>query len=351
MKKTVFIIGNGFNNIIADIVKNTPAANLPNNVAYTQESTVENILQITKLWEKFDRDFDQLVKDTNQSNHEELIETVYAVINFFSSLERFRDTIGVEKIKEIKGLFDNFLVEKIIAIARDFREHENLSEYKSLKSYFPALPGFISNLFESDKNRFVNIYTTNYDGVLDTIISKPFDRKEQKSGFQGVDGFTRFNTFSNVLLDFVNEHMDLKQLLVLHLHGSYKFTKYGGVTCKIKGLHENNQPVMVFNQKRIKGQIVRADNVLSAYFERLRSDVKDANRLVILGNSMKTENHIKDMLKANLGPEVQVVACSRTPSNVTKEIKSFVNREVTEISTEGITTERELIDLLGALIV
>lgn len=170
MKKTVFLIGNGFNNIIADIVQNAPPSSLPKSVAYTQKETAQNILQITKLWEKFDNDFKQLIKDTDQSNHEQLIETVYAVINFFSSLERFRDVIGSEKISEIKKLFDNFLVEKIVAIARDFREHENLNEYKSLKSYFPELPLFISDLLERNKDKFVSIYTTNYDGVLDTIF-------------------------------------------------------------------------------------------------------------------------------------------------------------------------------------
>jgi NAD-dependent SIR2 family protein deacetylase len=350
MKKTVFLIGNGFNNIIANLVRNAPNSNLPDNIKDTQEATADNIIQITKLWEKFDKDFDELAKETGQNNQEELIETIYAVINFFSSLERFSSVIGPERIEELKGLFGNFIVDKIVDIAKDFREHENLQQYKNLKWYFPILPMAVSALLE-DKDRKINIYTTNYDGVIDTILSKPYDRTTQTSGFQGGDGFTRRNPFNALLLNFVSEHMDDKQMLIMHMHGSYKFTKYAGMTNKIKGVQENNQPVMVFNRKKVKGRIVKSDNVLSAYFERLRNDVKEAQRFVILGNSMITELHIKEMLKANLSPSTEVVVCSREPHKIAAEIAGFVTNPIIEKSTTGITNEAELIAFFDELIV
>jgi len=342
------LIGNGFNNLVANIIRLTPDEWLNSRTLRdNKQATADNIISITKLWEEFDIVFKEMAKEMNALSHEELIKMIYAVINLFSSLEGFAEALGKDKIEEIRNLFSKFLIDKIIGIAERFKEHENIDEYKSLKKYLPTFAIEIDKHISSNKGTSLNIYTTNYDGVLDTLLTKP-RTEELKHGFIGADGFTKL--ISNNHLGFVAHHLDNKPITLLHLDGSYKFTKKYGTTYKIRGLATNYEPVMVFNNPDMKESIVRSDNVLSYYFDKLKEDLSKSDRLVIIGNSMRTEPHIKKLIQLYLNKDAQVIVCSRNPNDIHNEIKPYTKRQALELKTDDISNEYMLIEFFKQMI-
>ena len=347
--KTTMIIGNGFNNMVAGIIRQIPDEWITSKTLKENKiATADNIMSITKLWEEFDVVFNELAKEMNNFNHEELIKMIYSVINLFSSLNGFTEVIGKDKIDEIRALFGSFLVDKIVVIASKFREHENIDEYKSMKKYLSNFATSVLDHISTDPNNRLNIYTTNYDGVLDTLMTVP-RTENRNNGFIGADGFT--NPVTQQLLGFVAPHLDNKKICLLHLHGSYKFTKNYGETFKLRGGAINNEPVMVFNNPNMKESIIRRDNVLSYYFDKLREDLINTDRLVIIGNSMKAEPHIKNLFQLYLNKSAEVVVCSRNPNEISQEIKQYIKRPALEISTSDIHYEADLISFFKAMIV
>lgn len=71
--KRVFLVGNGFNYLVVEIIKNHKGDGLPKRIVDTQEACVNNIYYLTRLWERFDQAFDELKKETKNLGDEELI--------------------------------------------------------------------------------------------------------------------------------------------------------------------------------------------------------------------------------------------------------------------------------------
>jgi NAD-dependent SIR2 family protein deacetylase len=350
--KKVFLIGNGFNNLIAEIIRNHDGVDVPENVFETKESCVSNVLYLTTLWQKFDEAFAELKDEIKGVNEEELIGLIQCVINFLSCLDGLDKNIDINEIQKLLGaLLDKFLVKKIVDIANDFRQHENIAEYKHIKHYFKSMPYEIEEYVRRNPASKFNLYTTNYDGILETVFAKRQTEDADgilRTGFIHSDGFSTVVSPSLRLLN--KTHLEDAKMKFLHLHGSYKFVKNFGVTCKLVGTAANPSPVMVFNRPTLKGQIVGGDNVLNTYFEKLRRDLSTCDRFIILGNSMKTEPHIMDLIKNSIKPEATIVICSRNPAEVKARIRPHVRCNIDEVSTLDITTESQLTGFLISLI-
>ncbi|RTQ48516.1 hypothetical protein EJV47_16220 [Hymenobacter gummosus] len=343
--KRVFLVGNGFNYLVANIIKSHDGTGLSKRVVDAKDACINNIEFLTRLWERFDEAFAELKKEAKGLNEEELIGLVQCVINFLSCLEGLVENVDISQIQKLLGtLFDKFLVQKVIEIAQDFRRHENIEEYKHIKQYFKIIPYEIESFIKSNPQCLFNLYTTNYDGILETVFAK--ERREGVSGFLGEDGFIRKISENPVRLALDRTRLENQKIKFLHLHGSYKFAKNFGMTCKILGNTQNNNPVMVFNRPEHKGNLVRGDDVLNTYFEKLRRDLSTCDKFIILGNSMRNEPHIKELLRDSIRSEATIVVCSRNPKEIKDQIKSFVRCKIEEESTQSITSEVDLIDFL-----
>jgi NAD-dependent SIR2 family protein deacetylase len=160
-----------------------------------------------------------------------------------------------------------------------------------------------------------------------------------------MDLYARFRKNSPYLaLD--RTRLENSKMKFMHLHGSYKFAKVFGMTCKISGVAENKNPVMVFNRPTQKGNLVRGDDVLNTYFEKLRRDLSTCDKFIILGNSMKNEPHIKELLSNSIREDATIVVCSRNPSEIRAEIAPHVKCTIEEATTRDIMTEEGLTEFL-----
>jgi hypothetical protein len=344
------LVGNGFNYLVANIIERHDGTGLPKRITDSQQACINNINFLTRLWERFDEAFDELKKETKGLNDEELIGIIQCVINFLSCLDGLVDNVDITQIQQLlNSVFDRFIVQKVIDIAQDFRRHENIDEYKSIKHYFKNIPYSIEDYINANPGSKFNLYTTNYDGILETVFAKR--QIDGVSGFIAEDGFTRRISENSPLLGLDRERLENAKMKFLHLHGSYKFTKVFGMTCKLFGANsKNNNPVMVFNRPAQKGNLVRGDDVLNTYFEKLRRDMATSDKFIILGNSMRNEPHIKELLRSSIRPESTIFVCSRNPSEIKEQIRPFARCKVEEVSTSGVNTEDDLTRFLIQLI-
>lgn len=344
------LVGNGFNYLVANIIERHDGTGLPKRITDSQQACINNINFLTRLWERFDEAFDELKKETKGLNDEELIGIIQCVINFLSCLDGLVDNVDITQIQQLlNSVFDKFIVQKVIDIAQDFRRHENIDEYKSIKHYFKNIPYSIEEYVNANPESKFNLYTTNYDGILETVFAKR--QIDGVSGFIAEDGFTRRISENSPLLGLDRERLENTKMKFLHLHGSYKFTKVFGMTCKLFGANaKNNNPVMVFNRPAQKGNLVRGDDVLNTYFEKLRRDMATSDKFIILGNSMRNEPHIKELLRSSIRPESTILVCSRNPGEIKEQIRPFIRCKVEEVSTSGVNTEDDLTKFLIQLI-
>ncbi|WP_299820223.1 SIR2 family protein [uncultured Pontibacter sp.] len=342
--KIAFIIGNGFNYLIESIIRNTDELELPARLHSSKDELSDRIKSISSLWKKFDLLFHELKKGYPSVNEEELIRMIYAVLDFFSSIEAFEKVIGKEEIERIKHTFNFLLIDKIKEIAEEFRQHETSEGYKDLKRIFPYFGDSFKNLLDKNSITSCDIFTTNYDGIFDTLLTKSSQR-----GFLGADGFGRtYDVPGYFKLYEDNLKSDLR---VLHIHGSYRFEKKFGNTYKTPKDAINGDPVIIFNNPYQKEELINRNPVLNRYFLALQEALESADKLIILGNSMKNEPHLKKIIKNKFNAENKsIYVCSRTPSEVKKEINQQLNYEVFERTTKHITSINGLINLIDEII-
>lgn len=353
--KIVFLVGNGFNYLIEDIIKHHPFNNggTPDELKHRRE-TSQGISDITALWRKFDKVFEDFEAHFQEKgikiSHEDLVRMVYTVINLFSSMPGLSQVLDPDDIGKLRDIFSKFLLDKIREIADEFMEHHNSGQYGEIRQYLPTFSANVQALFMENGVKKVNFCTTNYDGILDTLLTK------QPRGFITDDGF-RSTTPPSELLDIYPDYLSSKSLVLTHLHGSYLYTKRFGKTYKTNDYDSNDEPVMVFNDPKMKREIIRADSVLWSYFLKLNSDLKEIDKLIIFGNSMSNEPHIKTLIQKNFNrPNTTIVVSSRTPEKITHELTSMhegspvYTGKIVEKSTKGIEDADSLMELIKEMV-
>lgn len=341
--KVAFLVGNGFNYMVENIIRKHVTGHETPAQLIEKRSTADSIISITSLWRKFDDVFQELTQQFEERgvriSHEELIRMIYAVINLFSSMSGFEQILGPEDLTRLKTVFDSFLLNKIREIAREFQEHQKSEAYGKIRGYFPTLPGSVEDMIRGRSLGKVRIFTTNYDGVLDTIFTK------RPYGFMFSDGFVNSQAYAD-LLELEPAYVTGNDLILAHIHGSYRFTKRYGRTYKTKENADNREPVMVFNNPNMKEEIVKGDNVLSEYYKAFELTLSKAEKLVILGNSMEAEPHFKKVIRRYFNrPGTSITVSSRNPDSVKEQIKPFYSQQIHEVSTRGVNSEDDLIAL------
>ena len=140
------------------------------------------------------------------------------LFSFVSNKEEYKGYL--EKLKE---LINKVLLEKIIAISEEFRQHEEKAGYKNIKKIFPNFGDAFRSVLNECGIDNVSIFSTNYDGLLDTMLTKD-------GMFIFEDGFNKTERG----LMFEEEQFQRCRLKLLHLHGSYKFEENYYGTEKLK---------------------------------------------------------------------------------------------------------------------
>ncbi|MDO1451814.1 hypothetical protein Q0590_36405 [Rhodocytophaga aerolata] len=343
--KVAFIIGNGFNYLIRDLVRNYPKDNIPKILNASTVDVAKRIEDITKLWEKFNTVFNNLKEHTkeHQLSDEELIRMIYAVLDFFSTIRGFEKILSKEIVNNLKVVFNDFILDQIKQIANEFREHQESEGYRAVKQLFPNFGVKFQEVIRKNNLQGLHIYTTNYDGVLDTLLTG------NPKGFVFNDGFG-FCSIQGLLELDPNGLFNQKQLIA-HLHGSYRFQRYFGSTYKTKSNIENKDPVMVFNNPDMKEQIIRNDNVLSEYFHQFINDLKVFEKLIIFGNSMINEPHLKNQIKLHFNRDnTKLYICSRDPDAIVKRIEPSYNGSILSRNTKAVKSEDQLIEFIDDII-
>ncbi len=343
--KVLFLIGNGFNYMIEDIIRHKVLTSNPTPEQLKEGTEVaDSIRAITALWQKFQETFaafhEQFSEKGIKISDEDLIRMINSVITLFSNISGFEQILPREDIEKLKLIFDNFMLDKIREISEEFRKHQQSEAYGKIRNNFSNFSRNVEDFVNANGVEKCNIFTTNYDGIIDTLLTR------WPNGFMFADGFIDSDT--DGLLKLVPNFIKRDKLMIGHLHGSYRFAKYYGKTYKTKENIINQEPVMVFNNPNMKEEIIKGDTVLRDYFELFADCLSSYDKLIILGNSMEAEPHLKKLIKAFFNRTgTSITVCSRSPANIKAEIKPFYKGNIIEETTRGINTEDAMIALFG----
>jgi len=321
-----FLIGNGFNYMIRDILENDEL-----------KKETENIIN---LWEKFDEYFKKIEEEYN-INGEEAVKLVYSAIDALNALnilkecsskiaEKFEVILELnnEIIPKYKKIINNVISESAKDVVKKFHESEHEDYYKKLIKEFlidnKPLGSHIKDLINNKK--FLHIYTTNYDGIIDTLLVYKYEN--YRKDFLGRDGFGGTNKdykHFNGIYNIENKN------IILHIHGSYKFRLLFGMTAKmtkdyVKQQSENGNfkvdfPVIVYNNPDIKEKIIKNNNVLNEYFRYFKFSLKECSKFVIWGNSLRTDPHIVKAICQNFDKEKPLYVIDIKPDQVIKQLQ------------------------------
>lgn len=362
MNNVVFIIGNGLNFLIKTVIDEIPIKDLSPSRLLKRNTLSNNLNEITVLWKKFDEVFLELrqhfAAKGNKISDEELIKLISSVINFFSNLTGFEKVLKKEDINKLQTILDGFLLNKIIEIADEFRQHEEKRAYGSIREYFKNFDTEFDKSTSIHGVRKTFFFTTNYDGILDVLFTRPEGNFTKEDGFRSINSQNEDQAeakLSGSFLAFVPKYLYERKLVLCHLHGSYKFVKNFGKTYKIIGTRKNTRPVIVFNRPEAKSYVISNDNVLSEYMRFFINTLQapETTRLVILGNSMEAEPHLKaairDYFSIKRTPK-EIILVSREPDKIVRELDDYYKGNIICKSVNGIKTEADFINLFDFLL-
>ncbi|RIJ37557.1 hypothetical protein [Pontibacter oryzae] len=340
--KSIILFGNGFNKLLANLVNNYPTEKIPKALGTDLKTISNNINDIAGLWERFKYAFPKI----KQSHPYLCDEQILCLLNDLANEELFKEVIPTDKIEELTGKVNIARKNSLKEVATDFKRFENISGNKVIRRLFPHFGVGFENMLNNNEVEEAFICTTNYDGILDTLLTGPI--KNNGTSFIYPDCFGLSNIEGHLKLN--ESRLKIVKRCMVHLHGSYKFTKYKNNTYKITGDIFNEEPVLIFNNPFLKEQEILNDQVLSAYYKTLTERLKSYDRLVIIGNSFRYEPHIKELISKHFDrSRTELVVCSLNPEEVAKELQEHYRKEIYQFSTKDVWCEKQLLHLLNQL--
>lgn len=340
--KSILFAGNGLNRLIANIIRNYPRDKAPHDLKLELDIIANKIDDVAGLWERFKYAFPKI-----KQLHPNLCdEQIFSIFNEFTNEDFFKEEIPESLITKLSDRIDIARKESLKEIAMDFKRFEDSSGHRTIRRLFPSFGSGFENMLNYSGTEEVFICTTNYDGILDTLLTYPV--RVKGTHFIYTDAFRKSSIPGHLKL---NEHYlkNAKRSLV-NLHGSYKFTRKGENTYKLTGNIYNNEPVLVFNNPFLKEKEILSDQVLSSYYRALIEKLKTHDRIIIVGNSFKNEPHIKELISKYFNrSETEIVVCDLNPEEVVKELQSHYSKEIYQFSTRGVSNMGQLFNLLYPL--
>lgn len=317
MSKSVLLLGNGFNQCLKEYLKDDGNIKL--------EKYFEDIVN---LWNKFSHLMENEELKNNLCNIfkverinsvEEVIHYIYISMDFLRLVSKLSVIEGSKKGEEcLSRLSDNIkqnIYSKLSELVIDFWKQEIDGFYSSLIKVKKNLR--LENKIKEFADSIVNIYTTNYDGVADTIFN--FNQGNEylfKDYFCGKNKKENYVYFCPENIEYNDENKKL-----IHLHGSYKFFKFfikekkeeyiiKIKTKKYENIEETKinypeefikknelAPIIVLDAKIKKKEIIENNALLREYFRLFENDLKTAKNLIIWGSSLTNDSHIENAIE------------------------------------------------------
>ena len=111
---------------------------------------------------------------------------------------------------------------------------------------------------------------------------------------------------------------------------------------------------MVFGNPETKAITIKNDNILSAYYEQLRNDLSSFDKLIVFGNSMENEPHLKEIIKTHFDKEgKQLIVCSYNDESIEKvkeQLKGSFSQRILGKPTKDVKTESQLLAFFKEII-
>jgi hypothetical protein len=336
--KILLLIGNGFNHLLLNIIKNYPLYRLPRNIKTNQDKIVEVLGQIIYLY--YELPLEELKRTVKASDWEESLSG-------FNNYCEFIDKHKLHGDPKPLGMFMKHKMDELVKSSmRNVASKSNLAErqgaYKDIKRVFPSFGLDFKKLIDCNGVTDLSIFTTNYDGILDTLLTDQSGNFlfRDSFGFSGTQGVLKFNPY----------YLNKNRLSIAHLHGSYKFYEVNGETFKLKGTIFNENPIMVLSSPELKENVLIGNNVLSAYYDRFKNNLREYDRIVIFGNSLNSEPHLKKAIKENFNRiGTELVICSNSPDKVEQQLKGYYDQFIYKFGTNDVMRERDLLNLFYQL--
>lgn len=357
---TAMVVGNGFNLLLKGIINSSiedhaiwvlkPCPSFVKEKEKKEkekkEKVVKEIEEISRLWSEYDTIFKMVKDNSNQKlNDEEVIRLIHTSLDVFSVLDIFKKILTKDQIKEMKSIFEILMWDKIKDVSKKFMNLHEKNFYSEISIMFPNFGKKFDEILSNKKDNPIHIYTTNYDGILDTLLIKDYR-------FNFVDGFGEDGDIDFLSIDAPKINESPK--LLAHIHGSYLYEKQNNISKKQRRCTLNNHPIIVFDNPDTKKFIIKNDNILSAYYKQLRDDLSSFDKLIIFGNSMQNEPHLKEIIKAHFDKEGnQLIICSYDEESIEKvkeQLKGSFSQLIIGRTTKDIKTESQLLALFKEII-
>jgi NAD-dependent SIR2 family protein deacetylase len=336
--RIVWFVGNGFNYMLANIVKLYSQEKSKSRLISDIERVHDELVNLNNLWGELDNILTSPSLAFPSSNGEEILQYFQTV--FESPL--FKNMLSRDyNIEYSENSHRNLLQDEIKRISYHFTEFENTEGYRDIYKLFPSLGSSLNEIIKSNRIQDLHVFTTNYDGILDSLLTY-YDTNLRKRQFLLKDGFY----FDN----FIADRYRRAQFSIAHIHGSHKFCKRNNQTIKLERGLINNNPMMVYDSPSLKESIILENEVLSVYFSELADKLTNCDRIIVLGNSFKTEPHIKKLISKHFNrSNTELIICSDKPDEVASVLEPYYSFPIYTQSTTHVKSEQDLINLFGKL--
>lgn len=347
MHNIVVIVGNGFNSMLKEFIKIEYDSKIDLFNKFTEDEIDDlcsEINDITGLWERFDDFFEELIEEYRYTS-EELIKMIHLVLEFLTNIDMISKLVpdmddNIEKFKE--GL-NSCIARRIFEISEEFRSFELNDGYSRIAQIFPEFGKEVMAILKENNIKKSYFVTTNYDGILDTLLCAG-------GNFLFADGFGNDQNSNKVY----REYNFKKDHLRVHLHGSYRFFYNGFQVNKLSKGTKNENPVMIFNQPRYKKKQIMNYDILREYYRELENRLNDSNKVIIIGNSLRCEPHIKKLILTKFNKkENEIVIFDQNPQRVENELlnrKHNFKTNIIPIYTDDISDIYQFLDIFSSVI-
>jgi hypothetical protein len=312
-EKSVLLVGNGFVRAV-------------NNAFATDQALSGELAQIQTLWNEFGSTFGAIgdsgnpvleqLKEVFRNDPETALDALQTTVMFIANMtpldHLWRGLTGgaawvgcqTQCLNSLRGMVEQC----IYSVIQRFMDAEGSGFYSHVayaqSESEPLLQlRTLVHAFRDD----LSIFTTNYDGLCDQLLTCQDNKYFMGDGFGGYTRRSQDNS-KGIWFDWDGYLGRLSAWgTIAHLHGSYKFAMMAdgqpssGIDCiklKIAGYEDfrgnplSFVPVVVLDAPSAKMTRIQSLPILVAYYNSLRGRLVAARRIVIWGMSLRNDRHI-----------------------------------------------------------
>jgi hypothetical protein len=320
----LFLIGNGFikhtRNLIINESKESDLIdqyNLIHRVASTLNDVSNLFNEITELGDSL-----RIVLNCKIDN-----ETIFEIADNIIALYRIQlgEYYPIECYNILAEKGQSILERSILPVVRKFEKIERdgiYGDFLRLISQYQIGDNIKSHYDQCDGN--ISIFTTNYDGFLEQTLCA--SSGVNGWGFYFKDGFGGFGIY-----DLTHHEPNFKTKYFLgHIHSSYRYGWHDGKWIKTR-LRErkqlNNFPTLVYSMPKEKMNYIYNNPLLLRYWLEFERRLDQCNEIIIFGNSLRSDPHIKIAIKNTFGKFKKYYVIKNNCDDLSSAEKSFYGEE------------------------